>query len=89
MHECLVQYCCWLCFLDAGETITINKVDANGFFIYPRLAVTCEHPRDNMYWPIPLPIPPFPDDSAQPTHCPTFCLMLLLALTIVTVISWF
>lgn len=73
-------------FSGSGETITINKVDANGFFIYPRLGETCEHPRDYIY--MPWGYSPW-IDSAPCTLCPTFSLLLLLILTTVTIISRF
>jgi trehalose/maltose hydrolase-like predicted phosphorylase len=37
--------------LTAGATITIDKATSNGFFIYPSIAETCEHPRDYIYMP--------------------------------------
>jgi hypothetical protein len=37
--------------LTAGATISIDKSQSNGFFIYPKTAETCEFPRDYIYMP--------------------------------------
>ena len=70
----------------SGETITINKVDANGFFIYPQTGETCEHPRDYIY--MPWGYSPW-IDAAPTTGRPLASLLLTLALLTVTIISRF
>ena len=75
-----------LCFLSPGETITVNKVDANGFFIYPQLSETCEHPRDYIY--MPWGYSPW-IDAAPTTHRATLLVQLLVALLVLRYISRF
>jgi len=72
--------------LSSGETITINKADANGFFIYPQSGETCEHPRDYIY--MPWGYSPW-IDSAPTSRCPISSLLLMLAVSVVTIVSRF
>jgi len=71
------------CFLAAGASVTINKAESNGFFIYPEQGETCEHPRDYIY--MPWGYSPWVD-GAPPTHL-SVPLLLAALLTVVTVIS--
>jgi len=77
---------CDVLFLASGETVTINKIEANGFFIYPQLSETCEHPRDYIY--MPWGYSPW-IDTAPTTHCPASLLLMFVAALVVTVISRF
>jgi len=70
----------------AGATVTVNKAESNGFFIYPEIGETCEHPRDYIY--MPWGYSPW-IDSAPTTRHPLSVLLLLNAVLVVTVISRF
>jgi len=80
------MFAIFLCFLASGETITINKVDSNGFFIYPQLSETCEHPRDYIY--MPWGYSPW-IDSAPTTYSLSSLQQLIVAVLVLTVISRF
>jgi len=71
-------------FVSSGETITINKADTNGFFIYPESTETCEHPRDYIY--MPWGYSPW-IDGAPATQSPTLLLTVLVAALTVAFIS--
>jgi len=75
-----------VCAVAAGEMITVEKTSANGFFIYPKLSETCEHPRDYIY--MPWGYSPW-IDTAPITHRATSLLPLCVALLTVIVISRF
>jgi len=37
--------------LTTGAMLSIDKAQSNGFYIYPSISETCEHPRDYIYMP--------------------------------------